>query len=250
MVLNVDFFTHVEGLRVPVMGTDSIAPLLYSLLRWLRVRRVLEIGIGYTTPFIAQALHDNMLDFSKEQGKLLQKLARWADGQDGPRLDAKPPFTSLEEDWLAEDPPLVRPTYYQGHFKPILHAIDDFSSPQSSAPKVAEVLKQLNLLSMVEIHNGDYHQARSKFDSNTEVFDLIWVDCDQSIFIFDDYWDLLKSPNGLFVIHSLLSDKGGDITLRYFLDTIALSGGSIEVLNLFEPQKLYQSGVTILRRLS
>jgi len=41
------------------MGTELVAPFLYSLVRMLRPTRLLEIGCGYTTPWLIKALADN-----------------------------------------------------------------------------------------------------------------------------------------------------------------------------------------------
>jgi len=41
------------------MGTEQLAPLLYSLIRFLRPQRILEIGLGYTTPFLVEGLENN-----------------------------------------------------------------------------------------------------------------------------------------------------------------------------------------------
>ena len=41
-------------------GTENVGPFLYSLIRMIRPRKVLEIGFGYTTPFILKALEENL----------------------------------------------------------------------------------------------------------------------------------------------------------------------------------------------
>ena len=41
------------------MGTEQMAPLLYSLVRFVRPQNILEIGLGYTTPWLAKGLEDN-----------------------------------------------------------------------------------------------------------------------------------------------------------------------------------------------
>ncbi|CAO1652473.1 hypothetical protein NYA22BAC_01823 [Parasphingorhabdus sp. NYA22] len=41
------------------MGTELVAPFLYSLVRMLRPMRLLEIGCGYTTRWLVKALEDN-----------------------------------------------------------------------------------------------------------------------------------------------------------------------------------------------
>jgi hypothetical protein len=53
----------------PGMGTENVGPLLRALVQMLRPNRVLEVGAGYTTPFLLEGLvnnkrifHDNNLD--------------------------------------------------------------------------------------------------------------------------------------------------------------------------------------------
>ena len=50
------------------MGTESVGPLLRSLVRMVRPNRILEIGVGYTTPFLLEGLEKNeeLLDDGSE----------------------------------------------------------------------------------------------------------------------------------------------------------------------------------------
>ena len=41
------------------MGTENAGPLLRSLVRMVRPNRILEIGAGYTTPFLLEGLEKN-----------------------------------------------------------------------------------------------------------------------------------------------------------------------------------------------
>ena len=43
----------------PGFGTENVAPFLRSIVQMLRPNRVLEIGAGYTTPFLLEALVNN-----------------------------------------------------------------------------------------------------------------------------------------------------------------------------------------------
>ena len=43
----------------PGMGTENVAPFLRSLVQMLRPNRLLEVGAGYTTPFLLEALINN-----------------------------------------------------------------------------------------------------------------------------------------------------------------------------------------------
>ncbi len=43
----------------PGMGTENVGPFLRSIAQLLRPNRILEVGAGYTTPFLLEALVNN-----------------------------------------------------------------------------------------------------------------------------------------------------------------------------------------------
>ena len=49
-VFDKDFQAAVEPLRVAGAGTETVGPLLAMLVNLVRPQRVLEVGMGYTTP--------------------------------------------------------------------------------------------------------------------------------------------------------------------------------------------------------
>jgi hypothetical protein len=53
------FLSVVRPLYDIHMGVEHMAPLLYALIRFTKPSVVLEVGAGYTTPFMLQALADN-----------------------------------------------------------------------------------------------------------------------------------------------------------------------------------------------
>ena len=54
------FLEATAGMLSVGMGTEQMARLIYSVARFVRARLVLEIGVGYSTPFLLQALQDNL----------------------------------------------------------------------------------------------------------------------------------------------------------------------------------------------
>jgi hypothetical protein len=48
-----------QELYRPGLGTENVAPFLRSMVQMLRPNRILEIGAGYTTPFLLEALVNN-----------------------------------------------------------------------------------------------------------------------------------------------------------------------------------------------
>ena len=58
------------------LGTESVAPLLRSLIRMVRPQRVLEIGAGYTTPFLLEGLEKNEKLFDDYSGCINEEYAK------------------------------------------------------------------------------------------------------------------------------------------------------------------------------
>lgn len=58
------FIATVRPLYDLHMGVETMAPLLYALIRFTKPTIVMEIGAGYTTPFMLQALKDNYTEIT------------------------------------------------------------------------------------------------------------------------------------------------------------------------------------------
>jgi hypothetical protein len=58
------FLKLVEPLYDMHMGVENMGPLLYTLVRFIKPQRVLEIGAGYTTVFLLMALKDNAAELA------------------------------------------------------------------------------------------------------------------------------------------------------------------------------------------
>ena len=73
-----------EEFFAPGMGTESAAPFLRSLVRMIRPQRILEVGAGYTTPFLLEGLEQNneILD----EGNLDKRYVDWHQENYNPRL--------------------------------------------------------------------------------------------------------------------------------------------------------------------
>jgi hypothetical protein len=70
-VVDAAFLHHVESLYNPHMGVENLGPFLYAWIRFTKVRQVVEIGAGYTSLWILQALRDNDAELDR-----IRKLGR------------------------------------------------------------------------------------------------------------------------------------------------------------------------------
>lgn len=180
MTLDSEFYRAVERLFVPGMGTEHVGPLLYSLVRMMRPRSVLEVGLGYSTPFLVAGLKDNIEEFRADREVL----------KNCPDTDQRKS--------------LLSPEYYATDYKPTLQGIDDYSTEGTSAPKALEVLEELGLDSVVEVHKGDFRGYSKKLNPSVLPFDLVWFDCGalpEYVDFIEEYWRLINPEQGMLLLH-------------------------------------------------
>jgi predicted O-methyltransferase YrrM len=235
--MNERFMEAVGRLLVPTMGTERVAPILYQLVQLVRPRHVLEIGMGYTTPFIALALQELRERSRAETADLAAKTR--------PYLVAGRP---LDDEWLESAPALAAPAYYREPFEPVFVAVDDLRSAASSASRVRDVLVETGLDDLVTVIDGSLREARTKLPEGFAPIDLAWVDAWQGTYFFDHYWDLVNPAGGLMLVHYLLTYPEGAAVLEYIKATEQAAPGELEVVSLLEPHKLVQNSLTLVRR--
>lgn len=231
------FQAAVEPLRVPQMGTEVVAGLLSSLVQLLRPQHVLEVGMGYTTPFLAAALSQIEEQVRAESAELAGKTERHlATG------------AALDDAWLNAEPALLTPTYYLKPFQPKLVAVDNLSIADSSAARVRQVLTDLGLDHVVEVVNADLRDCADQLPAGFTPIDLAWVDAWECLYFFDHFWDLINPDGGVVVMHYLMTYPEGEAVLRYISQFQQAHPGELEIMNLLEPHKLVQNSLTVLRR--
>jgi predicted O-methyltransferase YrrM len=231
------FRAAVAKLQVPGMGTELVAPILSMLIQFARPRRVLEVGMGYTTPFLAAALADVEHRVRAEAEALAGKTKAYLDAD-----------IALDEQWLNAEPALLAPGFYQDPYRATLVAVDNLSIEDSSAPAVQGVLDDLGLLDRVTIVNADLHDCRELLPEDFAPIDLAWVDAWECLYFFDHFWDLINPDGGLVVMHYLMTYPEGETVLDYLAKVQRIRPGELEILNLLEPHKLAQNSLTVLRR--
>ena len=66
------------------MGTENVGPLLRTLVQMIRPQRILEVGAGYTTPFLLDGLNANEEIF--DDGNLDPRYEKWYKSNNDPKL--------------------------------------------------------------------------------------------------------------------------------------------------------------------
>lgn len=270
------FLESVSELYVPSMGTDVLAPTLYSLLRYVRARTVLEGGMGFTTPFIARALADNAAVFREERDALRRKAGEYVrvidalddsarDGEPDPSIAGLPAVyapkaSRLAEErtrWLFSEPgALLRPGYYLEEREHRLVCVDSNVATSSSAPRVRAKLAELGLTSHVDEHVGDFWSYDFRTSARHALpFDVIWIDLPVSVrnvtsLLSGPHWRLLNPNGGLLLIHDMLSHEGGQMLVDEFIraDQRGDRFDDFETVGMLEPHRMVQNSFLMIRK--
>ena len=225
------FLSQAGLLYNPCMGVENLGPLLYSFLRMTKRRRVVEIGAGYTTLWILQALKDNDIELQsirsiQESGECKLLNIDW----------------SIHEEVEAFDSEPVR-----------LLCIDNCEHQRETASGAGLVAKSLGLDSYLEFRQGDAFDMKLP-DSSV---DVLW--CDFGVgarmpeFI-SSAWDCI-SPGGFLLCHSTLTNENTRMWLegirnRAPKDVTGIEPGEYTELSLLESHKRFQNSVSILQKRS
>ncbi len=278
MWMDREFITSVEELNVPTMGAEVMGPLLYSLIRFVRARSVLEAGAGYTTLFIAKALRDNEECFTRERADLRIKSDAYLRDIDAMASSAKTPMGGPEQrglgaiyapktseladrrtEWMFANPAaLMNPAYYVEERRSKLYCVDDHvSSESSSARRVMSKLRELELATFVSHHVGNFWSFNfTDIAAGHTPFDLIWIDIPVSVknvvsLLSGGYWKLLNPNGGLLIMHDMLSNEGGQVLVQeWFKADQQKRFGEFEFVAMLEPHRVIQNSFVMLRKVT
>lgn len=223
------FMNHIKPLYNPHMGVENVGSFLYSLCRLTKARTVVEIGAGFTTLWILQALKDN-----DEEMNRIEALSNAGNA------------TLLNTAWV----PVSSIQNYKRR-KPSLLCIDNCLHQRETATGAGALAKNLGLSGYLNFIKGDAYDMQ--FESKS--VDLLW--CDFGVgsrmreFV-SGAWDSIN-PGGFLVCHSTLTNSN----TREWLEAVRRKEGAhvtgippeeVTELSLLEPTKTYQNSITVLQR--
>ncbi len=243
-----DIESLAAPLQRPLMGTESIGPLLHALIRMTRPERVLEVGAGATTIYLLHALECNHRIVQKERMELKQKQQYFDPAWD--KLTGLR-HRSLVLEWLAKPPALALAAFYDEEYEPSLVSVDLEVSESSAAAVVESYIKSAGLGSRLESVTADFRDLAPVFAQAETRFDLMWFDCGgakEYREFLEGYWPLLSEDGGLMILHFTESVAAHEVVISDFVESQRLVGCNLEVLSLSEPHKIMQNSCTILRR--
>jgi len=209
------------------MGVENAASLLYSFVRFVKPKSVVEVGAGYTSLWLLRALADN-------DGELQRAAALQASG--GADL----------LDWPWCEPIHARTSS--------LICVDNCRHQTSTARKVEDVAWQLDLNARLEFIEGDaFDVFQDRFE--TESIDCFWLDFGVGSRVAEfvrNLWPAI-APGGFVLCHSSVTNRG----TREWLDAVrrgelaAATGvppGEVHHVSFLEPQKHFQNAITVLQK--
>ena len=220
--LDAAFYDTVSTIYMHAYGTENMAPLLYSLVRFHRPTNVVEFGGGYTTAFLARGLADNAKDARAEPAE-------------------HPVPVMLHRDWYEAG----------GSENPTLTVVDDGSQNNKD---FEAMMKKLDLGDQVDIqfkHGGKHSDEPS--DVAKDSVGLVWNDAQWDPEYLQQWWPRLKKDGGLMLLHNVIGNAADGkrwaigsprrVMQELFPDE------EYEFMTLIEPHKRYQGSVTMLRRM-
>ena len=231
-MVDYNFLGHLSSLYNPHMGVENLGPLLYSLIRFTKKRRIVEIGAGYTSLWIIQALKDNDDEF-----KRIQQLSQ----QDKCRL--------LNIQWA--NPEVVNESFQS---PASLLCIDNCEHQKETATGACAVAKALGLDSYLQFLKGDAFEMADILEESS--VEILW--CDFGVgsrmkeFMSSGAWASLK-PGGFLLCHSTLTNQ----RTRDWLEAARAHEGEEKTgippaeyveLSLLEPHKYFQNSVSIFQK--
>ena len=226
---NDNFLNHISSLYNPHMGVENIGPFLYSFIRFTKTKSIVEIGAGYTSLWILQALKDN--DDEMERVRTLQRSGTC-------RL--------LDWPWAAPDQ-----VEWFSRRNGTLLCIDNCLHQKETATGATAIAKTLGLEGYMQFFQGDAFDLELKPES----IDILWCDFGVGSRMKDfclTGWPSIR-PGGFLLCHSTITNKG---TRDWLEATRARKGQHVTgippddyvELSLLEPHKHYQNSISIFQK--
>lgn len=206
-----------RGLYSQHMGCENMGPLLYALAKFAKARRALEIGAGYTSLWLLQALADNQAELRR--------------------------YASLERQSACSGLLVADVLEASAARESVLHCVDNLAHAQTTAHRVADAARELGIDAHLRFVQADAWTLADEWPQGpAELLDLLWFDFGAGgrlPQLLAAWWPRL-APGGLLIIHSTLTNA----LTRAWLETVrrpepgAEPLGEVAHLSLLEPHKV------------
>jgi predicted O-methyltransferase YrrM len=263
------FLEKTKSLYDMHMGAENMGPFLYQFCRFTKPENVLEIGAGYTSVYLMQAMRDNKYEISSYER--MREDNACSVGNDDPN---------------GEDTPWSNENYFNKGFNsnsssssnnrsssstgsrkvydPQLHVVDNMAHAYTTAHLVKKCSEELNDDDedvFLVVHEADaFHPDLSATLAPGVQFDFLWIDLGAANRIetfLKNFWFRVK-PGGYVAVHSTLTNSLSREWLEK-MRQLARNGGKntdgsmseygvFDQMSFMEPHKLFQNSFTIFQR--
>jgi hypothetical protein len=215
-LLNDDFLNIYPN----IFGTENVSLVIYSLIKSIRPKKLIEVGAGYTTFFILKSLVDIKKEIEKEIEN--RNITEYFEGE----------FHDYVSEWE--------------NYSPNFIVVEDFSHEET--PKnLKSILDEKNVNKYCTFIESDLFDYIDK--SQEHNYDFVWLDYGAGPTFFEVFQFFFENlnENGIIIFHSTESNLWG----RYFTSQIKLlqkSRSDIEMITVLEPHKHFQNSFSIFRK--
>ena len=211
--------------------TENVGPFIYSTIKTIRPKKILEIGAGYTSIFFAQALKE-----IEEENNFDAKLIN---------------EEKIDSDWERRHRLLNKDYQFSADSKLII--VDNFSKEKhDTARPVDNAIKKLHLdkyIDFVEADGMDL-QKINEMVSNYLPLDFVFLDFGAGAalpILFKFYFERINNYGGYIMVHSTLTNAMhrlwlAELKLKYINDS------SVEIMSFLEPNKIMQNSFTLIKK--
>lgn len=242
-------------------GTESMAPLLYSLVRMVRPRTIVEYGSGYSTVWLLKALSENQHSFQQEKMELLLKCREFSDlatkiSELSTNTHEWPEDIILRaQEWFFKTGKActLDPEFYRTSDTCKLYSFEDLPFDHDYPRKVREAVEDAREKArFVQVCGHQEVSAELLFSNGfqkNQLIDLAWNDHTNYIKFYNEFWPLLNPAGGLMIFHNVTGFRE-NLEPILQIKKMHLELGDLELIVLEEPHKLNQNSCAILRKTS
>jgi predicted O-methyltransferase YrrM len=211
--------------------TENVGPFIYSTIKTIRPKKILEIGAGYTSIFFAQALKE-IEEENNFDTKLLNKQ-------------------KIDPNWERRHRLLNKDYQFSSDSKLII--VDNFSKEKhDTARPVDNAIKKLHLNKYIDFVEADGMdlQKINEMISNNLPLDFVFLDFGAGAalpILFKFYFEKINSYGGYIMVHSTLTNA----MHRLWLAELKLknsNNSSVEIMSFLEPNKIMQNSFTLIKK--
>ena len=211
--------------------TENVGPFIYSTIKTIRPKKILEIGAGYTSIFFAKALKE----IEEEDNFDLQLLK---DQKSDPNWERRHK--------------LLNKNYQFGSDSKLI-IVDNFSKEKhDTARPVDNAIKKLHLNKYIDFVEADGMdlQKINEMISNSLPLDFVFLDFGAGAalpILFKFYFEKINSFGGYIMVHSTLTNAMhrlwlAELKLKYSNDS------NVEIMSFLEPNKIMQNSFTLIKK--